>query len=135
MSNYCGATERELRSSSPLRRIAATANQRLLFPHRGRLELTDTALVLHGWRSLTRDDIRAIYQTFDEVYGRVTGAGGRGGFSSLGVISRWGAPIRIELTSGERLYLHLNFRAMPGVTDNREWLAKLRTWYRAQPPG
>lgn len=128
MTRYDGATAAELAPASRRRRAVALADQRRVLSHHGTLELTPEQLVLNGWRQLAPGDVVAVEQTFDQLYSRRLGAGVRGGFGSLGVLARLGAPIRLTLADGERLYLLVNFRWLLGVTDNREWCRRLRAW-------
>jgi ABC-type transport system involved in multi-copper enzyme maturation permease subunit len=52
--SYLGATESELRDASLARRICGYSDQRVLFPHAGRLRLEPRVLVPGGWRMIPK---------------------------------------------------------------------------------
>lgn len=123
---YHGATTGELESASALDRMAAVVNQGSLFPHKGRITLSDDALILDGWKTLRPQQIRAVSHEFTDAYGRFTAGGARGGFPSFGVLKDKGAPLVLSLDDGEDLLLLVGFAPVSGTNKNAEWLPQLQ---------
>lgn len=130
--DYHAATVDELRKNSSLRRAIAIVDQRLLFPHRGRLELTPDRLTLDSWKSLTPDDVYNVSMGFLPEYGRIAAGGARGGFPSFGVLKRLGAPLVLDLKTGERVVLVIGYTWWSGSTKNTSWLPVLETFAKPE---
>lgn len=123
---FVAATPAELRGASVVRRVAAIVDQRRLFPHRGVIELRPDRLILGDWQSLPPAGIVTVTNDFAPGYGRFAAGGARGGFPSLGVFKRAGAPLLLHLRSGENIVLLVGFAPLSGVTKNPQWLAALQ---------
>jgi hypothetical protein len=123
---FCAATNHELASAGPVRRLAALADQRLRFPHRGELRVRADFLELGTWRRLAPTDINRVTRGYVPGYGRLAAGGVRGGFPSLGAIRDAGAPLLLDLRDGESIVLLIGFRPVSGLTRNRAALAALR---------
>lgn len=132
-ADYCAATVDELRKNSPARRVAAIVNQRLLFPHRGTLELTSSRLAFGSWRSLTPGEITQVSMGFLPEYGRIAAGGARGGFPSFGAFKRLGAPLVLDLRTGERVVLLIGYTWWSGATENANWLPALESFASEAP--
>jgi hypothetical protein len=120
---YIAATAEELSAAAFTRRLAAAINQRVLFRHRGKADLTADRLALHGWTrseplTLARADITGLKREFTALYGRFVGGGS----------AEWGAPIIISRVSGPDVYLLFDHRAFLEKTSNVEWHLALRSW-------
>lgn len=123
---FWAATGQELASAGSVRRLAALADQRLRFPHRGELRLSRDTLELGEWRRLVPSDVRRVTRTYVAAYGRLAAAGVRGGFPSLGLIRDSGAPLLLDLHDGGSIVLLVGFRPVSGLTRNRAALTALR---------
>lgn len=123
---FCAATMDELAAAGPLRRAAALVDQRLRFPHRGRLSLRHGALELGDWRRFDPADIASVERRHVPSYGRFAAGGVRGGFPSLGAVRDGGAPLVVQLRAGEAIVLLVGFRPLSGLTRNRTALTTLR---------
>lgn len=123
---FCAVTKHELASAGPVRRLAALADQRLRFPHRGELRVRPGSLELGTWRRLAPTDITRVTRGYVPGYGRMAAGGVRGGFPSLGAIRDAGAPLLLDLRDGESIVLLVGFRPVSGLTRNRAALAALR---------
>lgn len=123
--SFHAATVDELRRTSPLRRVAAVVDQRLLFPHRGRIEVSADALQLGSWRMLRPDDCLSLSMEFIPEYNRFAAGGARGGFPSFGAMRRLGAPLVLDLRTGERILLLIGFTWWSGSTKDADWLSAL----------
>ncbi len=128
---YHAATVDELRKSTKPRRVAAVVDQRVLFPHRGRIELAGDVLTLGSWRTLSSADVLNVSMEFLPQYSRVTAAGARGGFPSFGAVKRLGAPLVLDLRSGERIAVLVGYTWWSGTTKDATWLPALQA-YAAQ---
>ena len=106
---YLAATVGELKDAGVSKRVAAIAYQRVLFPHSGSIELTPEALTLGGWMTLRAGDLVHVTQEFVPEYSRFTAGGARGGFPSLGALKRAGAPLIVDLRTGERIVLLVGY--------------------------
>lgn len=131
--NYHAATVSELRATSFLRRLTAAADQRLLFPHSGQIELTKEAMDLGSWRSLTPEDLSSVSMDYIPEYSRFAAGGARGGFPSFGVHKRLGAPLVLDLRTGERIALLVGFKWWTGTTKDAGWFTALREFASNQP--
>jgi hypothetical protein len=126
---YNGATESELRASRASGRINWLSDQRLLFPHTGRLSVESEALVLGDWWTIPKADITDAQARFTEAYGRAQAAGVRGGnVASFGLFGSLGKPLVLTLRNDEPIYLLIGFRYFTGVTQARRWAPLLRDW-------
>lgn len=123
---FCAATNHELASAGPVRRLAALADQRLRFPHRGELRVRPDSLELGTWRRLAPTDITRVTRGYVPGYGRLAAGGVRGGFPSFGAIRDAGAPLLLDLPNGESIVLLIGFRPLYGLTRNHAALAALR---------
>lgn len=125
---YLAATPDELRSRSSARRVGGLISQATLFPHNGTMTLTENLLVLSGYRTLRPRDLVSVEQRFVPEYGRFAAGGVRGGFPSMGFITRQGAPLVLHLKTGERIIVLLGFERISGTTKNRKWLDALQAF-------
>ncbi|UNX54232.1 hypothetical protein MF406_15065 [Georgenia sp. TF02-10] len=125
---FSATTVDELRRTTSLRRLAAIIDQRLLFPRSGDIELADGTLQLGTWRSFNPGDILSVSLEFLPEYGRVAAGGARGGFPSFGAFKRLGAPLVLDLRSGERILLLIGYIWLAGTTKNAAWLPELRAF-------
>jgi len=125
-SSYLAATVSELQRVKTLTRIIALANQRVLFPHRGELEMSTDALSFENWRTITATDLRSVTQEFIPEYGRFLAGGVRGGFPSLGIAKRTGAPLILNLSDGEQIVLMIGYKVFSGISQNSSWLPALQ---------
>lgn len=132
--SYHGATVDGLREARISTRLLSLARQSSLFPHEGTIELRDTQLVLSNWLTLTPDDIVRVRHDFIPEYDRFAAGGARGGFPSLGFFKGSGAPLVLDLCSGQTIVLLVGFSTIPGTTKNAEWYAPLLEFARAEPP-
>lgn len=129
---YFAATVDELRRYSSLRRTLAIVNQRLLFPHHGQIHLSDGLLQLTGWRTLKPSDITQVSMSFLPEYTRLAAGGARGGFPSFGILRRLGAPLAMDLRTGERIALLIGHTWLSGTTKNADWLPTLEDFATEQ---
>lgn len=125
---YHAATVDELRKNSSHRRLFAIVNQQMLFPHSGRIDLSDDHLRLGSWRTLTPNEIAHVSMSFLPEYGRVAAGGARGGFPSFGALKRLGAPLVLDLRTGERIALLIGYTWWSGTTKDAHWLPALRAF-------
>lgn len=125
---YHAATVDELRKNSPLRRLLAIVNQQALFPHRGRIDLSSGRLRLGSWRTLTPKEIAHVSMGFLPEYSRVAAAGARGGFPSFGALKRLGAPLVLDLRTGERIALLIGYTWWSGTTKDAHWFPALKAF-------
>lgn len=125
---FHAATVHELRKTTSVRRKAAIADQRLLFPHRGQIELFDDCLKLGAWRTFAPGDVFNVSMDFLPEYSRVIAAGDRGGFPSFGVLKRLGAPLVLDLRTGERIALLIGYTWWSGTTKDARWLPELKAF-------
>ena len=132
--SYLGATEGELLGAPLGRRLAAYSDQRRLFPHQGTLRLTPQALVLGGWRVISREAVVSVRLTFTDAYRRGQAAGIRGNNTSFGLFGNLGKPLVLGLPDGEPVYLLIGFRWFTGINQARRWAPVLQTWSRAEVP-
>ena len=123
---YHGSTVDELRQVRGGRRAKGLADQGSLFEHSGSIILTDDTLELGHWMTLQPVEIAAVQQEFIPEYNRLRAGGARGGFPSLGLLRRAGAPILITLASEVQLVLIIGFHLPLGTTHNSQWLPELR---------
>lgn len=123
---FNAATLNELRSAPVARRGLALINQKILFPHRGRIELTQTHLALGSWKRLSADEIVQVTVDYVAEYTRFAAGGTRGGFPSFGNVKRLGAPLLLDLTSGERLVVLIDFTFWSGANKAADWEPALR---------
>lgn len=123
---FCAATIDELRDTSAMRRWAALVDQRLLFPHRGSIELTADHLDLGAWRCLHPADIRAVSVNYVAEFSRFAAGGTRGGFPSLGNIRKLGAPLILDLASDERLVVLIDYTLWSGTNKAASWEPAIR---------
>ncbi|MFK3671439.1 hypothetical protein ACI2IX_14830 [Leifsonia aquatica] len=129
--DYLAATAEELKKARSSQRLAAIANQRVLFPHSGSIELTAEALTLGEWKTLQPRDVVHVAQEFIPEYNRFAAGGARGGFPSLGALKRTGAPLIVDLRTGERIVLLVGFEVLSGVTKNSSWVKPLQKFAAA----
>lgn len=123
---FCAATVEELRDTSAVRRWTALVDQRLLFPHRGSIELTADRLELGTWRCLYPADIRGVSVNYVAEFSRFAAGGTRGGFPSLGNIRNLGAPLILDLASGERLVVLIDYALWSGTNKAASWEPVIR---------
>jgi hypothetical protein len=126
--SYHAATIDELRKNHAIRRTAAFVDQRVLFPHRGQIELSGESLTLVSWRTLAPGDVFNVSMDFLPEYSRVAAGGSRGGFPSFGVLKRLGAPLVLDLTTGERIALLIGYTWWSGTTKDTAWLPELEAF-------
>jgi len=123
--DYYGATAVDLKGTNLADKAKAVVNQRALFPRRGTAVLYSDRLVLTGWDggdvTLHPSEIASITNEFTELYGRFLGGG----------VKKMGAPVILQRTSGEEVYLLLNHRWFSERTDNVRWFKLLRDWLTA----
>ncbi len=131
LASYLGATEDDLQSARPSRRLVAMVDQRRLFPHHGLFGLdTETdALVLDGWRDIERSSVTSIEMGFTTTYPRLLAAGSRGRWPSLGWIGSLGQPLIVGIRDEPAVYLLVDFTWWSGINENRRWLQPLRKWW------
>lgn len=123
---FHAATVDELRKSNSMRRLAAIVDQRLLFPHRGPIVLSDKTLQLGSWKSLAPNDVLNVSMDFLPAYGRLAAGGARGGFPSFGALKGLGAPLLLDLRTGERIALLIGYTWWSGTTKDAHWLPALK---------
>lgn len=131
-STYLGATEGELRDVPMARRLWGYNNQRVLFPHSGRLRLEPRSLVLGGWRVIPKAAIADVCLTFTPAYRRGQAAGVRGNGASLGLFGSLGKPLVLTLRDDQPIYLLIDFGYFWGVNAARRWAPLLRGWLGEQ---
>ncbi|MGI8777456.1 MAG: hypothetical protein ACR2LJ_08735 [Acidimicrobiales bacterium] len=135
-ATYYGALEEELVEARRGQRFLALADQRRLFAHHGRLELSTDAIVLGGWMELARSEVSHVELSFTSAYSRLSAAGFRGRTPSFGVFGSLGKPIIISVGAGSQVYLLIRPRWWSGIDDNRRWHPRLRAWLGDHPtPG
>ena len=132
---YLGASEDELLTARTSRRVLAMADQRLLFPHRGALELSADTIDLAGWRTLTPAQVTSVELKFTATYPRWLAAGIRGRNPSLGWFASLGKPLVVGVDNEAPLYLLLGFTWWSGTNQNRKWFARLVAWLGSAGPG
>lgn len=110
------------------------SDQRVLFPHAGRLRLEPRVLVLGGWRVIPRAALTSVRLTFTDAYRRGQAAGVRGNAASFGFLGNLGKPIVLGLRDDEPVYLLIGFRWFTGVNQARRWAPLLRSWIEAGVP-
>lgn len=125
---FHAATADELRKTTALRRLWAIVDQRVLFAHRGEIELSEGLLRLGSWKSLTPDDVLDVSMGYLPEYGRFAAGGARGGFPSFGVFKRLGAPLILDLRTGERIFVLIGFTWWSGTTKDTDWLPALKNF-------
>jgi hypothetical protein len=130
---FHAATAPELQAHGALRRASALVDQRRLFPHHGEIVLSGDRLRLGSWRTLAPSDVTDVSHRFPDGYGRFAAGGARGGFPSLGAIGRGGAPLVLDLATGERIVLLVGFRWLSGLTRDADWLPVLRDFASGSP--
>lgn len=123
---FCAATTAELAAAGPTRRSIALVDQRLRFPHRGRLRLRQSALEFGDWRRFAPADITSARRGYVSSYGRFAAGGVRGSFPSLAAVRDAGAPVVLDLRTGESIVLLVGFRPVSGLNHNRAALTALR---------
>lgn len=128
---YDGATSAELAEAGMVSKLRALADQRSLFPHHGDIELDGSTLELSGWMTLRPEDVRSVRHEFTDEYSRFAAGGARGGFPSLGIFGKRGAPLLLDLVDGSRLFLVIGLSVLPGTTKNRQWYPALATFANA----
>jgi hypothetical protein len=131
--SFVAATPAELRAASIVRRVTAIVDQRRLFPHHGVIELRPDQLVLGSWRAIQPAEIVSVTNDFAPGYGRFAAGGARGGFPSFGVFKRTGAPLLLDLQSGDTIVLLVGFAPLSGVTKNPRWLTALQEFADPHP--
>lgn len=109
-------------------RIRALVDQSSLFRRHGEIELTPSTLTLGSWMTLRPSDIRSVRCEFIEEYTRFTAGGSRGAFPSLGVFSRQGAPLVLDVVDGRQIVLLIGFSLLPGTTKNATWFPLLTSF-------
>lgn len=124
--SFHAATVSELRSNSPARRLGGLINQRWLFPHHGSIDLAKDSLRLGSWRTLSPRDIAHVSMDFLAEYNRTAAGGARGGFPSFGTFKKLGAPLVLDLRTGERIALLIGYTWWSGATKNKDWLPVLQ---------
>lgn len=132
---YHAATVAELHRTPSLRRWVGAVDQRRLFPHRGRVELTSDVLSLGSWRRLTPDDVLAVAMEYLPEYSRAAAGGVRGGFPSFGLFSKVGAPLVLDLRTGERIVLLVGYTWWSGTTKDADWLPALEAFVSGRGAG
>lgn len=124
-AGYRAATTAELRGARLSKRLIAIIDQRILFPHVGKVELARSALTFGGWRTLQPTDVASVSHRFVPEYSRLAAGGARGGFPSLGVVKGAGAPLVLDLRTGERIVLLVDYKVVSGIATNRSWLSAI----------
>lgn len=119
---YAGATQADLRATTVTGRVVGLVAQDSVFNHHGEIAVGNGRLTLQGWLTLQPSDIADVKQTFIDEYRRWSAAGDRGGYPSLGVLERFGAPLVLSLHSGDQIVLLVGFNKVTGKTRNRQWL-------------
>lgn len=125
---YLAGTPSEIearKSGHPLRTKAA---QDRLLPHAGTVQVSSEYLDFSGFARLRPEDVVGISQRFVESYTRMTAAGSRGQFGSFGVFATWGAPVVVELRTGEPLIVLIDFTRWSGTSANRKFIEGLKRY-------
>lgn len=126
-ADFFGSTIEELESKGPGARGVALVAEDTLFEHRGVASLNGNRLELEGWVGIGPDDVRGIRHEFIPEYSRLVAAGARGGFPSLGVFAKLGAPLIIDLKDRDSLVLLIGYNRALGTTRNTKWADRLST--------
>lgn len=126
VDEFRAATTDELAAAGPIRRVTGLVDQRLRFPHRGQLRLSAGALELGDWRRFAPAEITRVERRYVPSYGRFAAGGVRGGFPSLAAARADGAPLVLDLRTGESIVLLVGFRPVSGLDHNRAALNALR---------
>jgi hypothetical protein len=123
VAEYIGCTTTELTARRRGHRVAAAADQKVLFQRRGRITLTAAQLLLEGWADqsdlvLHPADVLGVDNRFTDLYGRF-----------IGGLLNAGKPLILQTRIGE-IYLMIDHRTFTETTDNRRWAALIETWRR-----
>lgn len=97
-------------------------SQRAMFPRRGRIELSEQALVFSDWSDtgdliLSREDIVSLRREFTSLYGRF-----------MGGLLNAGKPLILQTTTAGEIYILINRREISEFTSNRRWAAAITAW-------
>lgn len=131
-TTYLGATDTELRQLSRPRRVRGLGDQRSLFPYQGLMQLQADALVLGGWREISRAAITGIDVAFTDAYTRFMAGGIRGNAASFGLFGSLGKPLILTLRDDEPVYLLLEFRWWAGTNQARKRAPSIERWLDGQ---
>lgn len=127
MDHYVGNTEAGLMEASKLARTVASLVPSTIFPHEGQIEIQGDKLILSGWTTLDRQEIKHVDLRFTEAFGRwQTGGIGAEGVNLSFLFN--GEPLILDLQNGERYYLLVNRNALTGMNGNHRWHKLLTEW-------
>jgi hypothetical protein len=120
--SYAGSTAEALTGRGRGSRIAAGADQRVLFPRRGEVTLHDDRLTIGGWDGKTdlvlrREDVKSVGNEYTGLYGRFVG----------GLLNS-GKPLILQTAAHGEIYLMVDHRRFLETTSNRKWARLLQTW-------
>ncbi|WIY83541.1 hypothetical protein [Propionimicrobium sp. PCR01-08-3] len=120
-AEYAGAYATELEAATAGDRTAGGISQKVLFRHRGTIELTPDQLVLNDWSvgrplRLPRSAVLGITRTYTDLYGRF-----------IGGLLNSGKPLIVDTTEG-RLYLLIDHRGFMETNRNKAWEEAIRAW-------
>ena len=121
-AHYIGSTTAELAAKRRGDRIAAGADQKVLFPRRGAIALFPDRLVLKGWNDagdlmLRPAEVVSIENRFTDLYGRF-----------LGGLLDAGKPLVVRTSTVGEIYLMVDHKTFMETTDNRRWARLLDSW-------
>ncbi|MEV0151443.1 MULTISPECIES: hypothetical protein [unclassified Nonomuraea] len=119
---FAGSTADELAARGRGDRIAAGADQRVLFPRRGQMVLHTDRLVISGWDGTTDlilrpGEVTSVRNEYTDLYGRCVG----------GLLNS-GKPLILGTSAQGEIYLMVNHRRFLETTRNRTWARLLKDW-------
>ncbi|AXE40232.1 hypothetical protein [Acidipropionibacterium virtanenii] len=119
-AEYVGAYATELEAATAGDRAAGGISQKVLFRHRGTVELTTDRLVLNDWSDgplrLPRSAVIGLARTYTDLYGRFVG----------GLLDA-GKPLIVDTTEG-RIYLLIDHKGFMETNRNKAWEEAIREW-------
>lgn len=124
--SFCAATLSELTAAGSLRRFIALADQRMRFPHRGEIRVSEQTVELGDWTRIDRGGLVRVTREYVPSYGRIAAWGVRGGFPSLGAAGGAGAPLVLHRRDDEPIAVLVGFRPVTGRNNNAAAFAALQ---------
>lgn len=125
--SYIGATAEELGHKHAQDKVAAGVTQKVLFQHRGEIQLYPDRLVLTGWSEdgdlvLDQQQITKVVVEFTALYGRF-----------IGGLLNAGKPLIVTVPTIGQLYLLVDRKEFMESTDDRRWARLLSDWLSSSP--
>jgi|GEM_PF-2921120 len=124
--SVCAATLSELTAAGSLRRLVALADQRMRFPHRGEIRVSEQTVELGDWTQIDPGGLVRVTREYVPSYGRIAAWGVRGGFPSLGAAGGAGAPLVLHRRDDEPVVVLVGFRPVTGRNNNAAAFAALQ---------